>query len=88
MFVYILGGEYDIRRENGLRSHDICTKFLHEHLKQLSNITVNIATISEEVMILMIEEMYKVCFEMVLFALICIPSLVKIGEGVQIILRF
>jgi hypothetical protein len=55
MFVFLLGGMYDIRRENGLRSHDICIKFLDDHLKRLSDIMVNIATISEEVMVLLIE---------------------------------
>lgn len=55
------GKIYNIRRWNGFRWHDLCTKFHDDRLRHLSNITVITATIWEAVMfVLLIERNYNV----------------------------
>jgi hypothetical protein len=49
-------GIYDVHRSNGLRLHDIRTKFYDDRFRNLSNITDIIATISEAVMLVLLIE--------------------------------
>jgi hypothetical protein len=84
----ITGGEiYGVRRWNGLRWHDIHTKFQDDWFKHLSNITVIIAIIWEDVMlVLLIEGIYAVHrWDGFMWHDI---SFMKIGIGFQAILMF
>jgi hypothetical protein len=53
---------YDVHRSNGLRWHDIRTKFYDDRLRHLSNIMEITATISEVVMLVLLTEVIcEVC---------------------------
>jgi hypothetical protein len=57
----LVWGIYGLRHWNELRRHDIPTDNHGEQFSHLGNITVIIATISENIMlILLIEDMYEV----------------------------
>jgi hypothetical protein len=45
MLVLLMGGIYELSRLNGLRWHDIHTKFHDDRFRNLSNITVITTTI-------------------------------------------
>jgi hypothetical protein len=45
MLVLLMEGIYEVRRGDGLKWHDIHTKFLEDWFRHLSNITVITATI-------------------------------------------
>jgi hypothetical protein len=61
MLVLLMGGIYEVCRLNGLRRHDMHTKFHDDRFRHLSNITVITATIREAVMlVLLIERIHEV----------------------------
>jgi hypothetical protein len=60
MSVLLMWGIYDVRRWDGLRWHDKCTKFNEDCFRHLSNIMVITATIWEAVMLVsLIEGIYE-----------------------------
>jgi hypothetical protein len=61
MLVLLMGRIYKVRRWNGFRWHDICTKFHDDRFRYLSNTTVITATIREALMLVsLIEGIYEV----------------------------
>jgi hypothetical protein len=80
VLVLLMRGMYDLGRWNGLRRHDIRSKFHDDWNRHLSMITVIAATIWEALMlVLLIEGIYEVASEMASCGMICIPSFMKIG---------
>jgi hypothetical protein len=80
---------YDVCHWNGVRGQDIYTKFNDDRFRHLSVITVITATILEVVMLVLpIEGILKYTVQMTSCGIIYIQSFMKIGTGVQAILRF
>jgi hypothetical protein len=89
MLVLLIGGIHDIRRSNGLRWHDVHTKFHGDQFKYLRNITVITATIEETVMlVLLTEEINEVSVEVVSCGIIYVQNFMKIDTGFKKILWF
>jgi hypothetical protein len=56
MLALLPEGIYGVRRWNGLRWHDVRTKFRYDRLRQLTNITVIFITIYESVKLVLLIE--------------------------------